>query len=307
MQNNEASNNDIGSRLQEENRQLRQRIEALERRLANGHINESEAVQLIEEKYQRLLDDLNAAYFRMKFPEGTYEQFSPTARKVFGFDASTFLESPLLIAQQIHPDFANYFKEKWGELMQGHVAPSYEYQWIDHEGNVRWIVQLNQGVFDEADNLVAVEGTCSDITHYRRQEEERTRLQQQIIEAQEASLRELSTPLMPISEGVLAMPLVGAIDSRRSQMVMETLLEGISAYQAELAILDITGVQVIDTQVASALMRTAQAVKLLGAQVILTGIQPPIAQTLVHLGVDLSGIVTRSTLQAGIAYAMSHE
>jgi rsbT co-antagonist protein RsbR len=307
VQDNDAINNGISSRLQEENRQLRQRIDALETQLAGGQLSETEAVHLIEEKYQRLLDDLNAAYFRMRFPEGTYEQFSPTAKKVFGFDAATFLESPLLIAKQIHPDFADYFKEKWGELTQGHVAPSYEYQWLDPEGNVRWIVQLNQGVFDDSGNLVAVEGTCSDVTHYRQQEEERTRLQQQIIEAQEASLRELSTPLMPLSEGVLAMPLVGAIDSGRAQMVMETLLEGVSTHQAELAILDITGVQVIDTQVANALMRTAQAVKLLGAQVVLTGIQPRIAQTLVHLGVDLSEIVTRSTLQAGISYAMSRE
>jgi rsbT co-antagonist protein RsbR len=88
-------------------------------------------------------------------------------------------------------------------------------------------------------------------------------------------------------------------------MVMESLLEGVAYYQAEVAILDITGVKVIDTQVADALMRTAQAVRLLGASVVLTGIQPGIAQTLVHLGVDLSGIVTRSTLQSGIAYALS--
>lgn len=88
---------------------------------------------------------------------------------------------------------------------------------------------------------------------------------------------------------------------------METLLEGIARFQADMAILDITGIRVIDTQVAQALMRTAQAVKLLGARVVLTGIQPQIAQTLVHLGADLSGIVTRSTLQSGIAFALQGE
>lgn len=297
-------NNSTGSNLQEENRQLRQRIDDLEAQMLSEHRSESEAVRLVEEKYQRLLDDLNAAYFRMKFPEGTYEYFSPTAKKVFGFDAETFLKSPMLIAQQIHPDFADYFKEKWGELSQGHVAPSYEYQWIDPDNNARWIVQLNRGVFDETGNLVAVEGTCSDATYYRQQEEERIILQQQIIETQQASLRELSTPLLPLAKNVLAMPLVGTLDSSRSQMVMEALLEGIAAHQTEVVIIDITGVKVVDTQVAQALIRTAQAVRLLGAQVVLTGIQPQIARTLVHLGADLGGIITRNTLQNGIVYAL---
>jgi rsbT co-antagonist protein RsbR len=101
------------------------------------------------------------------------------------------------------------------------------------------------------------------------------------------------------------MPLIGTIDSGRAQQVMETLLEGVSAHQAELAILDITGVSLVDTQVAQALVRAAQAVRLLGARVMLTGIQPQIAQTLVHLGVDLSEIQTQGSLQAGIAAALT--
>ncbi len=100
------------------------------------------------------------------------------------------------------------------------------------------------------------------------------------------------------------MPLIGAIDSARAQQIMETLLEGVAQHRSDVVILDITGVQVVDTQVANALLQAAQAVKLLGAQVILTGIRPHIAQTLVSLGVDLRGIVTRSTLQTGVAYAL---
>jgi rsbT co-antagonist protein RsbR len=101
------------------------------------------------------------------------------------------------------------------------------------------------------------------------------------------------------------MPLIGSVDSRRAQQVIETLLQGIAASGAQVAILDITGVPVVDTQVADALIRAAQAVKLLGAQVVLTGIRPEVAQTLVGLGTDLRGIVTRSSLQSGIAYATS--
>jgi rsbT co-antagonist protein RsbR len=118
------------------------------------------------------------------------------------------------------------------------------------------------------------------------------------------AIRELSTPLLPISKHVVVMPLVGTIDSQRAQQVMEALLEGISAYHATTVIVDITGVRVVDTQVAQALLQSAQAARLLGAKVFLTGIQPQIAQTLVQLGADLSGIVTHSTLQAGIAQVL---
>ena len=95
------------------------------------------------------------------------------------------------------------------------------------------------------------------------------------------------------------------IDSNRAQQVIETLLAGVAASRAATAILDLTGVQVVDTQVANALLRAAQAVKLLGARVVLTGIRPEIAQTLVGLGLDLSGITTRATLQSGIAFALA--
>lgn len=114
----------------------------------------------------------------------------------------------------------------------------------------------------------------------------------------------MRAPLIPITDHVLITPLIDTIDSQRAQMVMEALLEGVAQRQADLVILDITGVSVVDTQVAQAFIQAAQAVKLLGAQVMLTGIQPQIAQTLVHLGVDLSGIVTRGSLQAGIATAL---
>lgn len=152
----------------------------------------------------------------------------------------------------------------------------------------------------------AVGIVATDITEVKRADQERAMLQQQVIDAQQVALRELSTPLLPLSPGVLAMPLIGTVDSRRAQLVLETLLEGIAAYQAQVAILDITGVQIVDTQVANALIDAAQAVRLLGADVVLTGIRPEVAQTLVGIGADLSGIITCSTLQSGIAYALRH-
>ncbi|NJO08178.1 MAG: GAF domain-containing protein [Chloroflexaceae bacterium] len=137
-----------------------------------------------------------------------------------------------------------------------------------------------------------------------RMEAERLAFQQQVIEAQQAILRELSTPLIPFSDHILIMPLIGTIDSGRAQQVIETLLEGVATHHATHVILDITGVRVVDTQVAGALISAAQSVRLLGAHIILTGIAPMIAQTLVHLGVDLSSITTLGSLSNGINYAI---
>lgn len=151
---------------------------------------------------------------------------------------------------------------------------------------------------------IAMLTVTRDLREQKRQEAERAALQEQIIDAQRDTLRALSTPLIPISNEVVIMPLIGTIDSRRAQQVLETLLEGVTRYQANLAIIDITGVALVDTQVAQALISAAQAVKLLGSQVMLTGIQPQIAQTLVQLEVDLGNFITQGSLQAGIALAL---
>src|SRR5262249_7665765 len=135
-------------------------------------------------------------------------------------------------------------------------------------------------------------------------EHERIALQEQVIAMQAAALAELSTPLIPVSESTLVMPLIGAVDSRRVRQMMGVLLSGVAESKATSVILEITGVPVVDAQVANALFRAAQAVKLLGAQIILTGIRPEVAQTLVGLGIELRNLITRSRLQDGIAYAL---
>jgi anti-anti-sigma factor len=117
-------------------------------------------------------------------------------------------------------------------------------------------------------------------------------------------VRELSTPLVPIAEGILVLPLVGTIDSQRAQQIMDVLLDGISSQRARVVILDITGVPIVDTSVANYLLQATQAVRLLGAECILVGITPEVAQTVVGLGVELHGLITRSDLQGGVEYAL---
>jgi rsbT co-antagonist protein RsbR len=150
-------------------------------------------------------------------------------------------------------------------------------------------------------------GIWRDITEQEQQIQRHEALQQQLIDAQQAAIRELSSPLLPLTDTIIALPLIGSIDTQRAQQIMETLLEGVAHYRADIAIIDITGISVVDTQVANALIQTAQAVQLLGAQVILTGIGPAMAQTLVGLGVELSSLVTLGSLQTGIAYALKQK
>lgn len=135
-------------------------------------------------------------------------------------------------------------------------------------------------------------------------EEQRARLQEEIIYAQKSALAELSTPLIPITEQIVIMPLIGTIDSQRAEQVMDTLLNGTVNLRAKVVIIDITGVPVVDTAVASSLLQSAHAIRLLGAQTFISGIRPEVAQTLVGLGVDMSSIVTQGTLQSSIAYAI---
>jgi anti-anti-sigma factor len=132
-------------------------------------------------------------------------------------------------------------------------------------------------------------------------EQERHALSERIIQLQVATMAQISTPLIPIVDNVVIMPLVGAIDAQRAEQIITTLLEGVSQHHARVAILDITGVPVVDTHVAGTIVQASLAVRLLGANVVLTGISPEIAQTLVGLGLDLSGIATVGTLQQAVA------
>ncbi|MFL6274925.1 MAG: STAS domain-containing protein [Blastocatellia bacterium] len=126
---------------------------------------------------------------------------------------------------------------------------------------------------------------------------------ERVIRQQQQDMLELSTPVVQIWDRIICLPLIGTLDSRRTQLMMERLLERIVKSRAEVAILDITGVPTVDTQVANYLIKTVTAVRLLGSTCIITGVGPAIAQTIVHLGIDLSGIITRNQLSDGIRLA----
>lgn len=170
--------------------------------------------------------------------------------------------------------------------------------------------QLSNGCWIRASDQRTSDGgiVCihTDITEVRRAEELRRQrdLQDEMLRAQEVLLAELSTPILRISEETIVVPLIGAIDSGRAQRVVESLLEAVAAQRSDVVILDITGVPLVDTQVANVLLQCARAVRLLGTRLVLTGIRPDVAQTIVALGIDLGDIVTRADLREGIRFAL---
>ena len=128
-----------------------------------------------------------------------------------------------------------------------------------------------------------------------------------IIKRQQQDLLELSTPVIKLFDGVLAVPMIGTLDSSRTQVVMETLLERIVETGSRLAIIDITGVPTVDTLVAQHLLKTVSAIRLMGAECIISGIRPQIAQTIVHLGIDLQGIASKSSLADALQMALEQQ
>lgn len=175
---------------------------------------------------------------------------------------------------------------------------------FDVGGETRAFLGTLVPLFDSAGKLYAYAGISTDVTDLKRSEEERARLQQELLQSHKAALRELATPIIPITDEVVVMPLIGPIDSNRAKDVQRKLIEGIVEYQATFAILDLTGVTIVDSMVAGSLIKAAQSARLLGATVLLTGIRPQVAQVMVQLGVDLQDAITLGSLKSGIAYAM---
>jgi rsbT co-antagonist protein RsbR len=253
-------------------------------------------LNLFEALVENALDGIGVATL-----DGTITYGNPAFKALTGFGDRTvgsmmseYFDADDLahVAQEVVPAVAE----------QGYYQGRLRYRRLDGS---HFLGQISAFVLRDATNTPTGQAVIvRDITKQQQAEEERLALQEEIIMTQQAVLRELMTPLLPIAKGVVVMPIVGSIDSARTQQIMDTLLQGIADQQAGRVILDITGVKVVDTQVANALIRAAQASQLLGAQVVLTGIGPEVAQTLVHLAADLQGIVTRSTLQSGIAYAL---
>jgi len=157
---------------------------------------------------------------------------------------------------------------------------------------------------DDAKMPVALGFIIRDVTEQRQAEMERDRLQQEVIEAHKQALLELSTPIIPVMDRIIVMPLIGSIDGERARDITRALLAGIREHRAKVVIVDITGVSLVDSEVANYLNKTIQAARLKGARTIVTGVSDAVAETIVDLGIDWSELDTLSDLQTGLVIAL---
>jgi rsbT co-antagonist protein RsbR len=168
----------------------------------------------------------------------------------------------------------------------------------------RWWENWHLPIRDVNGNVAAVSGVSMDITESKRVEQEVT-ARLETIEQQQQLIREIGVPIIEVWDGVLALPMVGVIDSRRAAEMMETLLQVITRTRSRYAILDLTGVSMVDSATAKHLVGLTRAVALLGAEGILTGIRPAVAQTMSTMGLDLATVRTLADLREAIRYCIA--
>lgn len=184
-------------------------------------------------------------------------------------------------------------------------APKEVEELIPQSDGVHTYISVKFPLYDAHGGLYGLGGIATDITERRRAEDERNALQQKIIEVQRAVLSELSTPIVPIVAGIIALPLIGGIDSDRARAITQALLEGITHHRAHTAILDVTGVRAVDGNVAAAILDTARAARLLGTRVLVTGIRPEVAQAMVMSDEGWGSMECHGTLGDAVALALS--
>jgi rsbT co-antagonist protein RsbR len=207
-----------------------------------------------------------------------------------------------------HPEDRQIGRDALRELVQGErPRAAIEKRYVRKDGGEVWAALDIQVIRDDSGAPLLFVTSIEDITPRKRAEAERLAAQERVIEAQREALRQLSTPVIPIAAGILAAPLIGAVDSERAQQIVETLLAEIAAQRAHTVILDITGAAAVDAEAIALFGRIAQAARLLGAAMVLTGVSPAVAQAMVGLDVPLQGVRTLGSFQRGVAAALAGE
>jgi len=197
-----------------------------------------------------------------------------------------------------------FFAEEQRLMETGQALLNREEPIVDMAGVQRWISTSKLPLRDASGAIIGLVGVSSDITARKAAEAERERLQQQLIEQQRQTIRELSTPIIPLLDRIIVVPLVGALDTTRARDLVRNLLAGITRCRAKIVILDITGVPEVDTAVTAYLDRAVQSARLKGAKTIITGMSDQVVAAVVELGVDWGHITALPDLQSGLTAAL---
>ncbi|WP_437290849.1 PAS domain-containing protein [Sorangium sp. So ce406] len=229
-------------------------------------------------------------------PDWPLEFITAGCQQLTGYSPEQYVDHRVMYGHLIHPeDQARVWDEVQAAL--GVRQPfTLRYRITTAEGEERWVYEQGCGVRAEDGALLALEGYVTDVTERVRAEQSLAE-KLHLIEAQAEAIRNLSTPIIEVWDGVLILPIVGFVDRERANQMTEALLDAVVTSGSSHVIVDLTGVDIIDTEVASHLMKMLDAVRMLGAQGVLSGIRPEVARTIVALGVDLSRLPTRNGLR----------
>ena len=226
--------------------------------------------------------------------EGNILSWNHGAERMYGYSAAEIVGRPVSVL--VPPTSTDEVPQILGRLKRGERVDHFETVRLRKNGET-FDVSLNVSPVREASGKIIGASTIArDITEQKKLREALTQRAKEILD--------VSTPVLQVWEGVVVAPFIGTLDTQRAQQFMERLLDKIVATNSSVALLDVTGVPAIDTRTAQHLIETITSVRLLGAQAVLTGVRPAIAQTLAHLGINLADVVTRSSLAAGLRVAL---
>jgi rsbT co-antagonist protein RsbR len=262
-----------------------------------------------EEKLKELEHIVNhspAIFFLWRAAEGWPVEFVSDNVEQFGYTPEDFYTGRVPYTTIVHADDLEQVAAEVTRYSQeeGRTEFSQEYRIITRSGEVRWTNDRTWIRRDAKGNITHYQGIVLDVTEQKQTEVEREHLQQELIEAQKRAIQELSTPVIPIMERIIVMPLIGSIDSLRARDITRSLLAGINQHRAKVVILDVTGVGIMDTGIVNHLNKTIQAARLKGAKTIVTGISDAVAEAIVDLGIDWGEVETLSDLRTGLVTAL---
>lgn len=260
------------------------------------HRPDESTVTRSESSFRLLVDSVRDYAIVMLDPAGHVTTWNAGAEQIKGYSADQILGKHFSV---FYPAEALQRGLPERELKEAAETGRFEDEgWrVRKDGTRFWANVVMTSLRDLNGDLLGYGKFTRDLTERKRAEER--------IQEQSKEIMELSTPVMQVWEGIVLAPLIGSLDSERTQQFMEKLLTRIVETNSPVALVDITGVPTVDTKTAQHLVETIAAVRLLGAQVVLTGVRPTIAQTMVHLGVQLSDVITRSSLSAGLLVALN--
>ena len=260
----------------------------------------------LKRKYQSLYDTAPEAILLVDLT-GMVIDCNSMAERLGGLSRSELIGMPIIELGKLHEDDVEAYSKLFERAKSEEDVESLEIRTVDADGQISWH-ELSSSLLTKNDDITAIQVIMRDITDRKHAEEHLKQSEdmlKDLVHKLKLAQEELSTPVVQVWDRILALPLIGVVDTHRAQQIMDILLTTIVETQSKLVIVDVTGVASMDTEVTNHLIRTVHSTRLLGAECVITGVKPEVAQTMVHLGVDLGRLIIRSDIQDGLRWGLN--